>query len=126
MAFSTIGAGSLLLYTELLKRYGIPLPSGMPTERVDTTDKCEAFLRGGGFHEIESHGEQLGYYLANAETCWELVWYTGARIPLTFLPPPVVERFKADYLAATAASATEAGIWIDWPCLFSLARKPER
>jgi SAM-dependent methyltransferase len=124
VAFSTIGAGSLLLYSELLKRYGLVLPSGLPTERVDTTDKCEAFLRGAGFDEIESHGEQLGYYLANAEECWELVWYTGARIPLTFLPPPVVERFKADYLAATAASATEAGIWIDWPCLFSLARKP--
>jgi hypothetical protein len=36
----------------------------------------------------------------------------------------VVERFKADYLAAAAAATTEAGIWINWPCLFSLARKP--
>ena len=124
VAFSTLGAESHLLYSELLQRYGILLPSGLPTQRVDTTDKCEAFLRGAGFDEIESQSEQLGYYLADAEECWELVWYTGARIPLTYLPPPVVERFKADYLAAKAASATDAGIWIDWPCLFSLARKP--
>jgi ubiquinone/menaquinone biosynthesis C-methylase UbiE len=124
VAFSTLGAESHLLYSELLQRYGILLPAGLPTQRVDTTDKCEAFLRGAGFDEIESHAEQLGYYLAGAEECWELVWYTGARIPLTYLPPAVVERFKADYLAAMAASATEAGIWIDWPCLFSLARKP--
>jgi ubiquinone/menaquinone biosynthesis C-methylase UbiE len=126
VAFSTIGAGSHPLYSELLQRYGLLRPSGLPTERVDSTDKCVAFLRGAGFDEIESHAEQLGYYLADAEECWDLVWYTGARIPLTFLPPPVVERFKADYLAAMAASATEAGIWIDWPCLFSLARKPEQ
>jgi len=124
VAFSTLGAESHLIYSELLQRYGLLLPSGMPTQRVDTTDKCQAFLREAGFDEIESHAEQLGYYLADAEECWELVWYTGARIPLTYLPPPVVERFKADYLAAMAASVTEAGIWIDWPCLFSLARKP--
>ena len=74
--------------------------------------------------EIESHTEQLGYYLADAEQCWEIVWYTGARIPLTYLPPPLVERFKANYVAAVAASATERGIWVDWPAVFSLARKP--
>ena len=124
VAFSTLGAESHLVYSELLQRYGILLPSGLPTQRVDSTDKCAAFLRGAGFVEIESQAEQLGYYLASAEECWEVVWYTGARIPLTHLPPPVVERFKADYLAALAASVTEAGIWIDWPCLFSLARKP--
>ena len=124
VAFSTLGAGSHLLYGELLQRYGILLPAGLPTQRVDSTDKCAAFLRAAGFGEVESHAEQLGYYLASAEECWEVVWYTGARIPLTYLPPPVVERFKADYLAAVAASVTEAGIWIDWPCLFSLARKP--
>jgi ubiquinone/menaquinone biosynthesis C-methylase UbiE len=124
LALSTLGAGSARLYRDLLQRYGIPLPAELPTQRVDSAAKCEALLRAAGFDQIENHAEQLGYYLADAEQCWEIVWYTGARIPLTFLPPPVVERFKADYLAAVAASATEQGIWIDWPCLFSLARKP--
>src|SRR5262249_30863700 len=78
----------------------------------------------GGLAASASHVEQLGYSLPDAEQCWEIVWYTGARIPLTFLPPPVVERFKAEYLAAVAASATERGIWVDWPAVFSLARKP--
>ena len=105
-------------------RNGIPLPAELPTQRVDSAAKCEALLRDAGFDQIENHAEQLGYYLPDAEQCWEIVWYTGARIPLTFLPPPVVERFKADYLAAVAASATEHGIWVDWPGLFSLARKP--
>ena len=124
LAFSTLGAGSDRLYRELLQRYGIPLPAELPTQRVDSTAKCEALLHEAGFEQLESHAEQLGYYLPDAEQCWEIVWYTGARIPLTFLPPPVVERFKADYLAAMAASATEHGIWVDWPGLFSLARKP--
>jgi SAM-dependent methyltransferase len=124
VAFSTIGAGSDRLYHELLQRYGIPLPAVLPTQRVDSADKCAALLRGAGFDQVESHAEQLGYYLPDAEQCWEIVWYTGARIPLTFLPPPVVERFQADYLAAVGASATQHGIWVDWPGLFSLARKP--
>jgi ubiquinone/menaquinone biosynthesis C-methylase UbiE len=124
LAISTLGAGSDSLYRELLQRYGIRLPAELPPQRVDSTEKCEALLRGAGFEQIESHAEQLGYYLPDAEQCWEIVWYTGARMPLTYLPPPVVERFKADYLAAVAASATEQGIWIDWPSLFSLARKP--
>ena len=124
LAFSTLGSGSLGLYHELLQRYGIPLPPVLPTQRVDSAAKCEAFLREAGFDGVASHVEQLGYYLPDAEQCWEIVWYTGARIPLTFLPPPVVERFKAEYLAAVAASATERGIWVDWPAVFSLARKP--
>jgi ubiquinone/menaquinone biosynthesis C-methylase UbiE len=124
LAVSTLGAGSDRLYRELLQRYGIPLPAELPTQRVDTAAKCEAILREAGFGQIETHAEQLGYYLPDAEQCWEIVWYTGARIPLTFLPPPVVERFKADYLAALGATATEHGIWVDWPAVFSLARKP--
>jgi SAM-dependent methyltransferase len=124
LAFSTLGAGSDRLYLELLQRYGIRLPAGLPPQRVDSTEKCEALLRGADFVQIETHAEQLGYYLPDAEKCWEIVWYTGARIPLTYLPPPVVGRIKSDYLAAVAASATEQGIWIDWPSLFSLARKP--
>jgi ubiquinone/menaquinone biosynthesis C-methylase UbiE len=124
LAFSTLGAGSDHQYRKLLQRYGIPLPAELPTQRVDSTEKCAAFLRAAGFDEIEGHTEQMGYYLPDAEQCWEIVWYTGARIPLTFLPPPVVECFKADYLAAVAAAATERGIWVDWPAVFSLARKP--
>jgi ubiquinone/menaquinone biosynthesis C-methylase UbiE len=124
LAFSSLGAGSGDLYRTLLQRYGITLPAVTPTQRVDTTAKCEALLRGAGFDELETHTEQLGYYLPDAEQCWEIVWYTGARIPLTYLPPPVVERFKTDYLAAVAETATEQGIWADWPAVFSLARKP--
>jgi SAM-dependent methyltransferase len=126
LAFSTLGAGSDRLFRELLQRYGVPLPAELPLQRVDTPDKCTAFLRGAGFEEIASHIEQLGYYLSDAEQCWEIVWYTGARIPLTYLPPPVVERFKADYVAALAPWATDRGIWADWPMVFSLARKSGR
>jgi ubiquinone/menaquinone biosynthesis C-methylase UbiE len=125
VAFSSLGAGGDHLYRDLLQRYGIPLPAMLPPQRVDSPEKCETLLRGAGFDEVESHVEQLGYYLADAEQCWEIVWYTGARIPLTFLPPPIVERFKADYLAAVSASATERGIWVEWPAVFSLARKPD-
>src|SRR5262249_22422413 len=124
LAVSTLGTGSDRLYRELLERYGISLPAEMPTQRADTRAKCETLLRDAGFVEIETRAEQLGYYLSASEQCWEIVWYTGARIPLTFLPPPVVERFKADYLAAVGATATEQGIWVDWPGIFSLASKP--
>jgi len=32
--------------------------------------------------------------------CWALIWSTGARIPLTYLPPPAVDQFKTADLAA--------------------------
>jgi ubiquinone/menaquinone biosynthesis C-methylase UbiE len=124
LAFSSLGAGSDRLFRDLLQRYGIPLPAELPPQRVDSAEKCEVLLRSAGFDEIECHGEQLGYYLPDAEQCWEIIWNTGARIPLTFLPPPVVDRFKADFLSAVAASATERGIWVHWPAVFALARKP--
>ncbi|HJZ58591.1 MAG TPA: methyltransferase domain-containing protein, partial [Gemmataceae bacterium] len=55
LAFSTLGAGPGRLYRELLQRYGIPLPAELPTQRVDSTEKCKALLQGAGFDEIESH-----------------------------------------------------------------------
>jgi ubiquinone/menaquinone biosynthesis C-methylase UbiE len=126
LAFSSLGAGSDSVYRVLLQRYGISLPKDLPPQRVDSIAKCESLLNAAGFDQIMPHTEQLGYFLPDAEQCWEIVWYTGARMPLSYLPPPVVERFMADYLAAVAASATEQGIWVDWPALFLLARKPSQ
>ncbi len=124
VAFSSLGTGKDRLYYNLLQKYGIPLPPVMPLQRVNTPEKCGDLLRETGFEEIAVHAEQLGYYLPQAEQCWDLVWNTGARIPLQYLPPQALEQFKAEYLAAMAASATDQGIWIDWPGIFALGRKP--
>jgi hypothetical protein len=92
-------------------------------QRVDTPQKCARFLQETGFEEKDTHIEQLGYYLPNAGSCWAIIWNTGARIPLQYLPPPVVEQFKAEYLAAMQATATDQGIWIDWQAVFCLGQK---
>jgi ubiquinone/menaquinone biosynthesis C-methylase UbiE len=124
LAFSSLTEGNAKLYYDLLRKHGIPLPPEMPLQRVDTPEKCAAFLRETGFADIAVHTEQLGYYLPDADPCWDLVWNTGARIPLQYMPPEAVAQFKGEYLAAMAATAAEQGIWIDWQGLFTLGRKP--
>jgi ubiquinone/menaquinone biosynthesis C-methylase UbiE len=125
MAFSSHGEGNAKLYYDLLRKYGIQLPPEMPLQRVDTPEKCADFLRRTGFEDVTVHTEQLGYRLENIEQRWDFIWKTGARIPLQYLPPPVIEQFKAEYLASVAAAAPAEGIWIDWPGIFALGRKPQ-
>src|SRR5262249_49570197 len=125
IAFSSLAGDKLAqFYFRLISKYGISLPSELPMQRVDTPAKCIRFLREAGFVEVAAHGEELGYYLPNVEQSWALIWNTGARIPLQYLPPPVVEQIKAEYLAAMAAYATDQGLWIDWQALFCQGRKP--
>jgi ubiquinone/menaquinone biosynthesis C-methylase UbiE len=124
LAFSSLTEGNAKLYYDLLRKYGIPLPPEMPLQRVDTPEKCAAFLRGTGFADIAVHTEQLGYYIPDADPCWDLVWNTGARIPLQYMPTEAVAQFRTEYLAAMAATASNEGIWIDWQGIFALGRKP--
>jgi ubiquinone/menaquinone biosynthesis C-methylase UbiE len=120
LAFSTLGTAADSLYLDLLRKYGMALPPGLPFERVNTAEKCAGLVGEAGFVEIVTRTEQFGYYLGSAEECWDIIWNTGARIPLTYLPPQVVEQFKSEYLAAMAARATDRGIWIDWPAVFTV------
>ena len=92
--------------------------------RLHDSDQRARFLQEAGFSEIAVTSEQLGYYLPNVEQSWALIWNTGARIPLQYLPPPLVEQIKAEYLAMMAESTTDQGVWIDWQALFCLGRKP--
>src|SRR5262249_30863699 len=62
LAFSTLGSGSLGLYHELLQRHGIPLPPVLPTQRVDSAAKCEAFLREGGFGGVREPRRATGLF----------------------------------------------------------------
>jgi ubiquinone/menaquinone biosynthesis C-methylase UbiE len=123
LAFSTLGTAADSLYLDLLRKYGMALPPGLPFERVNTSEKCASLVQEAGFVEIETRTEAFGYYLGSVEECWDIIWNTGARIPLTYLPPQVVEQFKSEYLAAMGARATDRGIWIDWPAVFTVGVK---
>jgi ubiquinone/menaquinone biosynthesis C-methylase UbiE len=124
VAFSALGVGTYRLYDELLFKYGVPLLPVGPLQRTDTPEKCAVLLHDAGFVEIAAHTEQFGYYLEDAEQCWDIIWHTGARTPLNYLSPAALESFKAEYLAAMRATATTHGIWMDWPVVFALGRKP--
>jgi len=124
VAFSSLGVGVNSPYFDLLERYGIPVRAHNPLERVSSVEKCLRLLEDAGFEGAASHVEQLGYFVSSADDCWALIWNTGARIPLTYLPPPVVDQLKTTYLAAMERERTSNGIWIDWPAVFSLGRKP--
>jgi SAM-dependent methyltransferase len=124
LAFSSLGAGNDKLYMDLLAKYGVQLPPVMPLHRVNSVKKCSELLSDAGLAEIHVTEEQLGYSLESGEQVWEIVWYTGARIPLMYMPPPVVAMVKAEFIASVEESRTEHGVWVNWPAIFSLARKP--
>lgn len=80
-------------------------------------------MRNAGFAAIEVRGEQQGYYLANAEEWWAILYHSAARRRLEQLAPDALARFKTEHLTAVVALATAQGIWLNVAAIFAVGQK---
>jgi hypothetical protein len=72
-----------------------------------------------GFKSIDTHEEQLGYYLPDAQAWWSVLWNSGYRGLLMQLEEDALERFRAEHLEEVSGHAGELGIWMDIRVLFT-------
>jgi hypothetical protein len=66
----------------------------------------------------------VGYFLADADEWWDVVWNARFRRMVGQLQPKDQERFKREHLLEVAALATKDGIWLDVGVLFAIGTKP--
>lgn len=112
------------LWHARLHRYGVPLPTAAPIQRLASPTTCQQLLHEAGFVEIVVQSEQLGYYLRTPEEWWAQMWASRNRMAVLELAPAQRAQFQAEYLAEVGALATPEGIWVDVATNFARGRKP--
>ena len=120
--FSTFTGDSFAPMSEMafaaLANYGIEPPTEM-WRRLDTEEKHHKLLNESGFDEVSTQQQQCGYYLANVEEWWDVLWNAGFRSLLMALSEQQLEEFRAKHLAEVAELATDKGIWLNIDVLIS-------
>jgi ubiquinone/menaquinone biosynthesis C-methylase UbiE len=97
-----------------LRQYGVSLPPGSLTQRLEEPETCRRLLNEAGFVQTEVQREPLGYYFRTVEEYWEDMWASQRRMTFFLqLAPAQRAQFKAEHLAEVGGLATAQGIWRD-------------
>ena len=110
------------LLTDRLAAYGVPLPP-QTWERIAAEAGCRALFASAGLRNIRVESKNMGYFLADENEWWNVVWNAGFRRMLSQLPPADLPRFREEHLREVAALVTPKGLWLDVGVLFTTGVK---
>lgn len=106
------------MFFERVKKYGVEVP---PTwRRLSTPEECAALFQKAGLSNIQVYIKDIGYYLADSQQWWDIVWNAGLRRFVSGLSPENLERFKRDHLKDIDGLSTDKGIWLEVKVLYAV------
>ena len=100
------------LLTDRLAAHGVPLPP-QTWERIASEDGCRALFATAGLRDVRTEARNMGYFLADENEWWNVVWNAGFRRMLSQLPAADLPRFRADHLREVAALKTADSLRLD-------------
>jgi ubiquinone/menaquinone biosynthesis C-methylase UbiE len=110
------------LMTRRLEAYGVQMPP-QTWKRIANEAGCKQLFERAKLANITVTQKNVGYYLANADEWWDIVWNAGYRRMVARLSARDQERFKQEHLAEIAAFRTDKGIWLDVGVLYTVGTK---
>ena len=111
-----------LLIQRLTTRYPIQLPPPV-WERIATEAGCHELFAKAGLRDIQTESKNMGYFLADENEWWDVIWNAGFRRMVSQLAPADLARFQKEHLQEVAALKTPAGLWLDIGVLYTVGRK---
>ena len=106
------------LMIQRLAAYHIPLPP-QTWERIAIESGCRELFEKAGLRDIRVESKNMGYFLADEEAWWNVVWNAGFRRMLSQLRPDDLKRFREEHLQEVAALKTPDGLWLDVGVLYT-------
>ena len=100
------------LLTDRLAAHGVPLPP-QTWERIASEAGCRTLFATAGLRDVRVEARNMGYWLADENEWWDVVWNAGFRRMLSQLPAADLPRFRADHLREVAALKTADGLRLD-------------
>jgi len=107
------------LMMKRLSSYGVQMPP-QTWKRVASKEGCLELFAQAGLQDVQVEARNVGYYLADAEAWWDVIWNAGFRRLVSQLTPEAQERFRKEHVAEVAALTTPKGIWLDVGVLFTI------
>ena len=106
------------LFLERIQRYGVAPPE-FNWKSISTEESYAALYHAAGLENVEIVRRDIGYFLADAEEWWRVVWYAGFRGLVAQLSEADLARFRQEHLAEIAALQTPQGIPLRVSALFA-------
>ena len=100
------------LLLDRLAARGIPLPP-QTWERIASAEGCRALFESAGLRDIRTGVRKMGYFLADENEWWDVVWNAGFRRLVGQIPAADLPRFRAEHLREVTALKTPDGLWLD-------------
>ena len=113
------------LFFDRISSYGVQNPP-QAWKRIAHEAGCRRLFESAGLVNIRVETRNVGYYLANAEDWWSIVWNAGFRRYVTQLSQQDQERFKREHLCEVEAQRNKDGIQLDAEVLYTTGMKPEK
>ena len=110
------------LMVKRLEAYGVQMPP-QTWKRIANEAGCRQLFQQTKLANIAVTQKNVGYYLANADEWWDIVWNAGYRRMVARLSAWDQEQFKQEHLAEIAALRTDKGIWLDVGVLYTVGTK---
>lgn len=110
-----------LMVTRLID-YGVQIPP-QTWKRIATEAGCRELFETAGIRDVRVEEKNMGFYLADENEWWDLIWNAGFRGMLKQLQPAALERFRQEHLQEVASLAGNDGIWLDIGVLYTIGTK---
>ena len=107
------------LLTDRLAAHGVSLPP-QTWERIAVEAGCRTLFTTAGLRDIRVEAKNMGYWLADENEWWDVVWNAGFRRMVSQLPAADLPSFRADHLRDVAALKTAQGLRLDVGVLFTV------
>ena len=107
------------LLTDRLAAHGVSLPP-QTWERIAVEAGCRTLFTTAGLRDVRVEARNMGYWLADENEWWDVVWNAGFRRMLSQLPAADLPSFRADHLRDVAALKTADGLRLDVGVLFTV------
>ena len=107
------------LLTDRLAAHGVSLPP-QTWERIAVEAGCRTLFTTAGLRDVRVEARNMGYWLADENEWWDVVWNAGFRRMVSQLPAADLPSFRADHLRDVAALKTAQGLRLDVGVLFTV------
>ena len=107
------------LLTDRLAAHGVSLPP-QTWERIAVEAGCRELFEKAGLRDVRVESKNMGYWLADENEWWDVVWNAGFRRMVSQLPAADLPSFRADHLRDVAALKTAQGLRLDVGVLFTV------
>jgi ubiquinone/menaquinone biosynthesis C-methylase UbiE len=109
------------LFLDRIQTYGVA-PPPFTWKSISTEAQFHALFADAGLEDITVTRHDIGYFLADAEDWWRIVWFAGFRGLVAQLSEPDLVRFKREHLAEIAELRTPQGIPLNVHALIASGR----